>query len=182
VRRQQVSPQGALAFLEQTWGRDLSGYDPDGPLPDVEPDVAGSATISAGRLRTTTDPRATVAAWRELATRRRLSIRELVIEVSGRITFVGSAATVAAAMDDHVQARAADGFILIPHLTPHGLDRFVDEVVPLLRERGVFRPDYEGSTLRDHLGLAYPAGATGAPGGRTATNATRRRTTNPSRS
>jgi alkanesulfonate monooxygenase SsuD/methylene tetrahydromethanopterin reductase-like flavin-dependent oxidoreductase (luciferase family) len=74
--------------------------------------------------------------------------------VSGRVSFVGSPATVAAAMDEHVQADAADGFILVPHLTPHGLDRFVDDVVPLLRERGVFRTEYRGSTLRDHLGLA----------------------------
>ena len=41
IRPQQVSPQGAIAFLEQVWGRDLSGYDPDGPLPDVDPDVEG---------------------------------------------------------------------------------------------------------------------------------------------
>src|SRR5262249_37060779 len=47
IRRQQVSPQGAIAFLEQVWGSDLSGYDPDGPLPDVEPDV--SAEITRGR-------------------------------------------------------------------------------------------------------------------------------------
>jgi FMN-dependent oxidoreductase (nitrilotriacetate monooxygenase family) len=154
VRRQQVSPQGAIAFLEQTWGRDLSAYDPDGPLPDVEPDVAGVETITQGRVRSGHDPRATVAKWRELAARKGLSLRELVIEVSGRVSFVGSPATVAAAMDEHVQADAADGFILVPHLTPHGLDRFVDDVVPLLRERGVFRTEYRGSTLRDHLGLA----------------------------
>ena len=42
IRLQQVSPQGAIAFVEQVWGRDLSGYDPDGPLPDVDPDVDGS--------------------------------------------------------------------------------------------------------------------------------------------
>ena len=52
-----------------------------------------------------------------------------------------------------MQDDAADGYILVPHLTPHGIDRFVDEVVPLLQERGVFRADYEGPTLRDHLGL-----------------------------
>jgi hypothetical protein len=58
-----------------------------------------------------------------------------------------------------VQADASDGFILVPHVTPGGLDAFADQVVPLLQERGVFRADYEGSTLRDHLGLApLPAG------------------------
>jgi len=42
----------------------------------------------------------------------------------------------------------------VPHITPGGLDPFVDQVVPLLQERGVFRADYAGTTLRDHLGLA----------------------------
>jgi hypothetical protein len=58
-----------------------------------------------------------------------------------------------------VQSDAADGFILVPHLTPGGLDEFVDDVVPLLQERGVFRADYRTSTLRGHLGLgpARPA-------------------------
>ena len=58
-----------------------------------------------------------------------------------------------------MQDDAADGYILVPHLTPHGLDRFVDEVVPLLQERGVFRADYDGPTLRDHLGLRPSVGA-----------------------
>ena len=48
---------------------------------------------------------------------------------------------------------AADGFILVPHVTPGGLDEFADTVVPLLQERGVFRADYTGPTLRDHLGI-----------------------------
>ena len=48
IRLQQVSPQGAIAFLEQVWGRDLSGYDPEGPLPDVDPDVEGSIDHHAG--------------------------------------------------------------------------------------------------------------------------------------
>ena len=61
-----------------------------------------------------------------------------------------------------MQADAADGYILVPHLTPHGLDEFVDRVVPLLQERGVFRADYTGPTLRDHLGLARPASPLGA--------------------
>jgi hypothetical protein len=41
----------------------------------------------------------------------------------------------------------------VPHITPGGLDEFADTVVPLLQERGVFRADYKGSTLREHLGL-----------------------------
>ena len=56
-------------------------------------------------------------------------------------------------MDRYVQADACDGFILVPHLTPRGLDEFVDRVVPLLQERGAFRAEYAGTTLREHLGL-----------------------------
>ena len=65
MRREQVSPQTAIAFLEQVWGRDLSAYDPDGPLPDVEPDPG--ATITRGRVRHEKDPLAVATAWRELA-------------------------------------------------------------------------------------------------------------------
>jgi alkanesulfonate monooxygenase SsuD/methylene tetrahydromethanopterin reductase-like flavin-dependent oxidoreductase (luciferase family) len=96
------------------------------------------------------------ARWRELAERKGLSMRQLVIEVTARSAFVGSASTVAELMDRYVQDDAADGYILVPHLTPHGLDRFVDEVVPILQERGVFRAEYGGPTLRDHLGLDVP--------------------------
>jgi hypothetical protein len=53
----------------------------------------------------------------------------------------------------HVESEACDGFILVPHITPGGRDRFADEVVPLLQERGVFRAEYEGDTLHDNLGL-----------------------------
>jgi FMN-dependent oxidoreductase (nitrilotriacetate monooxygenase family) len=155
VRRQQVSGATAIALLEQVWNRDLSGYDPDGPLPDVDP-LVGENTVARGRasVRTYRDPIAVAAQWRALAAKRRLSIRELIIEVTGRQTFVGSPATVAAEINDLVQADASDGFILVPHITPAGLDEFADTVVPLLQERGVFRSDYKGSTLREHLGLA----------------------------
>ena len=155
VRLQQVSGQTAIKFLEQLWNRDLSGYDPDGPLPDIDPDP-GENTIARGRasVRMYRDPLATAAQWRARAAEQRLSIRELIIEVTGRQTFAGSPATVAEAIDTLVQADASDGFILVPHITPGGLDEFADTVVPLLQERGVFRSGYEGPTLREHLGLA----------------------------
>jgi FMN-dependent oxidoreductase (nitrilotriacetate monooxygenase family) len=155
VRQQQVSGQTAIKFAEQLWNRDLSGYDPDGPLPDVDP-VLGENTISRGRasVRMYRDPMAIAAQWRAKAEAENLSLRELIIEVTGRQSFVGSAATVAGSINELVQADASDGFILVPHITPGGLDEFVERVVPLLQERGVFRSDYEGRTLRDHLGLA----------------------------
>ena len=155
IRRQQVSGQTALRFLEQVWNRDLSAYDPDGPLPDVDP-LVGETHVAQGRaqVRMYRDPLATARQWRELAAEKGYSIRELMIEVQSRQSFVGSAQTVAAEIDDLVQSDASDGFILVPHLVPGGLDPFVDAVVPLLQERGVFRADYEGTTLREHLGLA----------------------------
>jgi FMN-dependent oxidoreductase (nitrilotriacetate monooxygenase family) len=154
VRLQQVSGATAIAFLEQLWNRDLSAYDPDGPLPEIDPEQ-GENTIARGRasVRMYRDPIATARDWRARAQAGNLSIRELIIEVTGRQSFVGSPATVAATINDFVQADASDGFILVPHITPDGLDEFADTVVPLLQERGVYRTEYHGTTLREHLGL-----------------------------
>ncbi|MEU1944560.1 NtaA/DmoA family FMN-dependent monooxygenase [Streptomyces sp. NPDC020125] len=153
IRLQQVSPQTALLTLEQIWGVDLSGYDPDGPLPDIDPDP--DSQLTQGRVRHG-DPLAVAAKWRALSEEKGLSIRQTVIEANGRQSFIGTPEAVAAQMTEFVAADAADGFILVPHLTPGGLDDFVDRVVPLLQERGVFRTAYSGTTLRDHLGLPYP--------------------------
>ena len=156
ITRAQVGPQTAIAHLEAVWGRDLSGLDPDGPLPEADPEpeallLKGHSVFRKGREETARQ-------WRALAAERGLSIRELMIEVHGGQTFVGSPHTVAAAVDHFVQSGGADGFVLVPLLTPDGLDDFVDRVVPLLQDRGVFRPDYTGPTLRDHLGLSLPKG------------------------
>ncbi|MFE5091021.1 NtaA/DmoA family FMN-dependent monooxygenase [Streptomyces sp. NPDC056638] len=153
IRLQQVSPQNALLALEQIWGRDLSSYDPDGPLPEIDPDPESS--LVQGRVRHG-DPLAVAARWRALSKEKGLSIRQTVIETTGRQSFIGSPQTVAAQLTEFVAADAADGFILVPHLTPGGLDDFVDRVVPLLQERGAFRSEYTGPTLRSHLGLAEP--------------------------
>jgi alkanesulfonate monooxygenase SsuD/methylene tetrahydromethanopterin reductase-like flavin-dependent oxidoreductase (luciferase family) len=156
IRRAQVSPQTAIAFLEQVWGRDLSAYDPDGPLPDVDPDPEG-ASITRGRVRHEKDTLAVARQWRELAAARGgLSIRELIIETTARQSFVGTPKQVAAQMDDYVQNDASDGFILVPHLVPGGLDEFVGKVVPELQDRGSYRTEYGGPTLRDQLALPHP--------------------------
>jgi FMN-dependent oxidoreductase (nitrilotriacetate monooxygenase family) len=154
VRHQQVSGQTAIKLLEQLWNRDLSDYDPDGPLPESEPDV-GENTIAKGRasVRMHRDPLAVAKQWRDLAQERQLSIRELIIEVTGRASFVGCPHTVAEKINSYVQDDVSDGFILVPHITPGGLDEFADKVVPILQEAGVFRREYEGTTLREHLGL-----------------------------
>lgn len=155
IRRQQVSPQNAILALEQIWGVDLSSYDPDGPLPEIDP-VADSS-ITQGRTRRG-DTVAIAEKWRALSKEKGLSIRETVIEASGRQSFIGTPEAVAAELHSFVRHEAADGFILVPHLTPGGLDEFVDRVVPLLQERGAFRTEYEGTTLRSHLGLSEPVG------------------------
>ncbi|MEU4430117.1 NtaA/DmoA family FMN-dependent monooxygenase [Nocardia rhamnosiphila] len=154
IRRRQVGPQTAIAFLEQVWGRDLSAYDPDGPLPDIEP--LDDVTITRGRVRHARDPRAVAEQWRARAEAEKLTIRELIIEVTARQQFVGSPAEVAAEIDRYVQEDVADGFILVPHLTPAGLDEFVDTVIPELQDRGTYRTEYTGTTLREHLGLRHP--------------------------
>jgi alkanesulfonate monooxygenase SsuD/methylene tetrahydromethanopterin reductase-like flavin-dependent oxidoreductase (luciferase family) len=154
IRRQQVSPQNAILALEQIWGTDLSSYDPDGPFPDIDPVPAPAHPGACGTATTAGDGR---AKWRALSEEKGLSIRQTVIEASGRQSFIGTPEAVAAELARFVREDAADGFILVPHLTPGGLDDFVDRVVPLLQERGAFRTGYAGRTLRDHLGLSRPA-------------------------
>ncbi|MFT4264144.1 MAG: NtaA/DmoA family FMN-dependent monooxygenase [Nocardioides sp.] len=177
VRLAQVSPATAIAFLEQLWNTDLSGHDPDGPLPafdPVESDVDGLHSKGRASVRRHDRRVDTAREWRARAEAGGLTTRELVVEVTGRQAFVGSPRTVADRINRFVQDDVADGFILVPHVTPGGLDSFVDRVVPILQELGVHRTEYDGSTLRDHLGLAHPDGAsptvaaTGAATGATA--------------
>jgi FMN-dependent oxidoreductase (nitrilotriacetate monooxygenase family) len=169
VRRAQVSPQTALRFIEQLWNTELPGFDVDGPLPGFDP-VISDTLISKGRASVrqfAKNPVALANEWRARAGEGKLSAREVVIDVTGRQSFIGSPQTVATTINDLVQADAADGYILVPHITPDGLVPFVDKVVPLLQEHGVFRADYAGPTLRDHLGLA----PLGRPGERAAARA-----------
>ncbi|RKE64577.1 NtaA/DmoA family FMN-dependent monooxygenase [Microbacterium sp. AG238] len=152
IALQQVRPEQALTYLEQVWGRDLSGYDPDGPLPDVEPDT-GSET-ARGWANRHKAVQARIASLRELSEAEGLSVRELVIRLTAKHTFVGTPEHIAGEIDRYVQERATDGFTVVGHLTPHGLDEFATRVVPLLQERGSYRDSYdEGATLRDLLGL-----------------------------
>lgn len=160
VQYQQVSPATAIAFAEQVWNRDLSEVDPDGPVPSFDPvtenDVDSGQHFSRGRasVRQYRDPVATAREWRELGEAKGWSLREVVIAKNGRHTFVGTPQRVADTIDDFVQSNASDGFVLVPHITPGGMDPFVDQVVPLLQEKGSFRTSYEGTTLRENLGLS----------------------------
>ena len=74
----------------------------------------------------------------------------------GHRVVVGAPEQIADTMEEWVRAGAADGFNVMPPYLPGGLEAFTEMVVPILRERGLFREDYEGVTLRDHLGLARP--------------------------
>ena len=160
----QTSPQTAVAWIEAIWGRELPGLDPDGPLPSVEP-AEGDQRL--GQVSTRVEDRvARAAALRDRAATEGLTLRQLVAAETASHTFVGSPETIAAEIDRYVQGRASDGFVLVPHLTPGGLDPFVDRVVPVLQERGVLRDRYETDaetgapvTLRRTLGLPQPPAA-----------------------
>ncbi|SPO67040.1 LLM class flavin-dependent oxidoreductase [Pseudomonas sp. JV241A] len=93
-----------------------------------------------------------------LARRENLTIRELSRRILvGHRLIVGTPEQVADTLEHWFRAGAADGFNIMPDMFPSGVEVFVDEVVPLLQKRGVFRHEYQGGTLRDHLGLPYPA-------------------------
>jgi FMN-dependent oxidoreductase (nitrilotriacetate monooxygenase family) len=95
-----------------------------------------------------------------LARNEQLTVRQLIGRLGGgrgHRTFSGTPEQVADAIQDWFQAGAADGFNIMPPVLPSGLDTFVDQVVPILRDRGLFRREYTGRTLREHYGLAKPA-------------------------
>ncbi|AHH22067.1 FMN-dependent oxidoreductase, nitrilotriacetate monooxygenase family [Nocardia nova SH22a] len=94
-----------------------------------------------------------------LARREHLTVRQLIGRLGGgrgHRTFAGTAEQVADTIQEWFEGGAADGFNVMPAVLPSGLDRFVDQVVPILQERGLFRTEYTESTLRGHYGLARP--------------------------
>ncbi|WP_433894140.1 LLM class flavin-dependent oxidoreductase [Streptomyces sp. CA-111067] len=96
----------------------------------------------------------------ELARREKLTVRQLIGRLGGgrgHRTFAGTAEQVADTIEHWYDAGAADGFNIMPAVLPSGLELFVDRVVPILQERGLFRTEYTGSTLREHYGLPRPA-------------------------
>lgn len=120
---------------------DLSGYPLDGPVPDV-----GVTNRSRSRQELLLD----------LARRENLTIRQLALRFAAVSSVVGTPETVADHIERWFRARAADGFnVSFPYL-PGSAEDFVDHVVPELRRRGLFRAEYEETTLRGHLGLPLP--------------------------
>ncbi|QNQ10829.1 LLM class flavin-dependent oxidoreductase [Sphingomonas alpina] len=125
-------------------GQDVSGYPLDGPLPDLPEPENGK-----GRWRQLT----------ALAQRENLTIRQLFLRfnaVRGHRVAIGTPSDIADQIQDWFERDAADGFNLIPPLLPSSLTEFVDLVVPELQRRGLFRTEYESTTLRGHLHLPRP--------------------------
>ncbi len=139
-----IDPELGLARLSALVGFDLSDFPVDGPLPEIPP-----AVEQQGRQRVVID----------LARRENLTIRQLYQQVTGvrahRI-LCGTAEEIAQSMEDWRGEGAADGFNILALTYPDGLDDFVDQVIPILRRRGLFREGYVGGTLRENLGLAVP--------------------------
>jgi len=89
------------------------------------------------------------------------TLRDLVrvkASLGDHATVIGTAEQAADVMEAYFTQGGADGFMLVPPYMPGGLDAITGQLVPLLKERGLFRKEYEGTTLREHLGLARPAG------------------------
>ncbi|KUP34940.1 nitrilotriacetate monooxygenase [Bacillus halotolerans] len=142
-----IIPSVGLQILQNYLGGiDLSAYPLDGPLPKLDAD-ASNAVKSRFKL------------VQEMAERDNMTIRELYKYVAGsrgHHIFVGTPEQLADKMQEWVDHKACDGFNIMPPLLPEGIELFVDKVVPILQERGVFRKEYEGTTLREHFGLEKP--------------------------
>jgi alkanesulfonate monooxygenase len=139
-----VNYANAIASLSIALGHDASKLDPDRPLPD---DIPESNASKSGRERAIA-----------LGRRESLTVRQLAQRLGGYsgLAMVGTAQTIADEMEKWLETEASDGFtVMFPYL-PGGLDDFVERVVPELQRRRLFRRDYEGATLREHLGLPRP--------------------------
>ena len=126
-------------------GIDLSPYPFDGPLPDNLPMTEGSQS----HFKYVT----------ELAKSKNLTIRqiaEVVAGARGKLVVKGTPAQIADMMEQWYVEEAADGFNIMPPTLPGGLNEFVEQVIPELQRRGLFRTEYTGRTLREHLGLPRP--------------------------
>ena len=154
VRDHQIGPEQAIALLEQYWGRDLSEFDPEGPLPDVPPEVVESGVTRGAGFQFEKAEKLT-RQWREEAAEKGQNILEFARVKSGarRGEFTGSYDAVADRLVEFARLGAIDGLNITPWLIPSGLDDIVDHLIPRLQERGVYPTEYSGSTLRENLGL-----------------------------
>ncbi len=139
-----IDSRNALQLLSDRFGTDMARYNLDGPVPDLPlPDTYHSFS----------------RALLNKARREGMSLRDvynLIAAARGHWVLCGSAETIADTLQHWFEGGAADGFNIMPPWFMEGFTDFVDLVVPILQERGLFRRDYTGTMLRDHLGLARP--------------------------
>ena len=133
-----------IASLSISLGHDAAGFDPDKPLPPI-PDSNASKTSRAQVIKLGEDEG--------------LTVRQLAQRLGGYsgLAFVGTPETVADEMERWLHEEGSDGFNVVFPFLPQGLDDVTLRLVPELQRRGLFRKEYEGTTLRDHLGLPRPA-------------------------
>ncbi|CCB66610.1 LLM class flavin-dependent oxidoreductase [Hyphomicrobium sp. MC1] len=138
-----VHYDSGIGSLNSQLGYDVSGFDPDGPLPEIPETNASRST----RQRLVDAARA-----------KNLTIRQLAQKAGSYagLAFVGTPDTIATQMEEWLEGRGSDGFNVLFPWVPGGLDDVVDRVIPELQRRGLFRRDYEGTTLREHLKLRRP--------------------------
>lgn len=137
-------PSVALTMMSARFGHDLSGYDLDGPIPDLPPSNQNQSHARAAY---------------DKARKEKLTLRDVYNRIAvarGYLFACGDAAMIADVMEEWFVDRACDGFVLVPPYFPVAFDEFIDQVVPELQRRGIFRREYSGSTLREHLGLPVP--------------------------
>lgn len=139
-----------MSYLEELLGMSLSGCSPDDALPERP-----SSRSELGMFKTVT----------ALARDERLTIRQLYRRLAGsygKLTLVGSVDQVVETMGRWYRERGCDGFILQPPVLPHDMDDITNLLVPALRDAGLMRGSYTGTTLRNHLGLARPQDLSGS--------------------
>ncbi|MFI2779541.1 LLM class flavin-dependent oxidoreductase [Streptomyces sp. ALB3] len=144
-----IVPEYAKRQLARTLKLDPAELHLDRELPDGLPD---EDEIEGAKSRYTLIV--------ELARREKLTVRRLIGRLGGgrgHRTFAGTALQVADTIEHWYESGAADGFNIMPAVLPSGLEVFVDRVVPILQDRGLFRTGYTGATLREHYGLPRPA-------------------------
>jgi FMN-dependent oxidoreductase (nitrilotriacetate monooxygenase family) len=145
-------PAYGLRQLEGLTGVRLTESALDGPVPEELFRGAGDVTDNA---------RSRLQVVAGIVERERPTVRGLLHRLAGargHRVFTGTAEQVADTVEEWFTRGAADGFNVMPPFYPGGLELFTERVVPLLRERGLFRTEYTGTTLRDHLGLRRPPG------------------------
>ena len=152
-----LTPTNAVTLVTSRIGYDVSGHPLDGPVPPP-PASEGSRTFSSVLYET--------------ARREKMTLRDLynlTAAARGHWVLCGTPDSIADTLEEWFAGKAADGFNILPPYFPGAFDDFVDLVIPELQRRGLFRRDYQGNTLRDHLGLARVPYA--APGHRAVSNA-----------